>query len=184
MPPAKQQEFMEKYFKLHSDIKQELAAVQKAQAEAVPQEVILPMKTDLGKKIELYRRLTDLLGQKKFSPSTGTVPAPPSQPPAPGVATTAPVSDSNPPNPVPPAPGLAQPSLPSTTGAEPQNPSVPNPTAPPKETYPTEVVAQIHRLMQQQNQQPLTQSGIFPQISHPFPPSSACSSHHAITRIK
>lgn len=167
MPPAKQQEFMEKYLKLQSEIKQEWAAIQKAQADATPPEVLLPMRTDLGKKLELYRRLGTILpGQKKNPASTSTVPGPPSQPPLPGNAiptsTATPATGSNPPNPVPPAPEPVQPPLPSSaTTAALQNPSVPNPIAPMKESQPTEDMAQIRRLMQQQqNQQNLAQQGI------------------------
>ncbi|KAF9650243.1 hypothetical protein BDM02DRAFT_3268153 [Thelephora ganbajun] len=163
MPPAKQQEFMEKYLKLQSEIKQELVAIQKAQADASPPEVLLPMKNDLGKKIELYKRLSTILpGQKKLPASTGTVPGPSSQPPPSGAAiptsTTTPAIDPNHSNPVPPAPEPAQLPIPSTTAVEPQNLSVPN-TMAPKESYPTEVMTQIHRLMQQQNQQSLAQQG-------------------------
>jgi hypothetical protein len=168
---------MEKYLKLQSDIKQELAAVQKAQADAIPPEVILPMKIDLGKKVDIYRRLTVLLGQKKFPPSTGTVPTPSSQPPAPGIAVPASTTtDSNPSNPVPPAPEASHPPLSSNPAAEPQNPNIPNPTLPAKESYPTEVMAQIHRLMQQQNQQ----QGILSRVPHPFSLSPACRCHHTI----
>lgn len=165
MPPAKQQEFMEKYLKLQAEIKQEWAVIQKAQADASPPEVLLSMRTDLGKKLELYRRLGTILpGQKKLPTSTGTVPGPSSQPPPPGVAiptsTTTPVTDPNPSNPVPPAPEPVQPLLPSsTTTTEPQNQNVTNFMAPAKEPYPTEDMAQIRRLMQQQNQQSLAQQG-------------------------
>jgi len=166
MPPAKQQEFMEKYLKLQAEIKQEWTAMQKAQADASPPEVLLSMRTDLGKKLELYRRLGTIIpGQKKAPASTGTAPVPSSQPPPPVAAiptsTTTPATDTNSSNPVPPAPEPAQPALPSTTTTtELQNPSVPNSMAPTKEHYPTEDVAQIRRLMQQQNQQSLAQQGI------------------------
>ena len=164
MPPAKQQEFKEKYLKLQAEIKQELAAVQKAQADATPPEILLPMKNDLGKKIELYRRLGSIIpGQKKLPASTGTAPGPSSQLLPPGTinptSTTTPATDPNPSNPVPPAPEPAQPPPPSsTTKTEPQNLSVPSSVAP--EPYPTEDTAQIRRLMQQHNHQSLAQQGI------------------------
>lgn len=157
MPPAKQQEFMEKHLKLQSEIKREWTAIQKAQGDASPPEVLLSMRTDLGKKLELYKRLNAILpAQKKLPAPTGAAPGPSSQPPPP--VSTLPTSATNPgpSDPVPLAPESGQPPLPSSTAvAEPQNqnPSVPKPVLPPKESYPTEVVAQIHRLMQQQNQQ-------------------------------
>lgn len=161
MPPAKQQEFLEKYLKLQSEIKQELAAMQKAQADPSAPEVTLSMRADIGKKLEIYRRLTTLIGQKKPLASTGVIPGPSSQPPPSGVTipnTTS--TDPNPSNPIPPTPDTAQPPLPSTTAAEPQNSNLTNPAVPSKESYPAEVAAQIHRLMQQQNKQNLAQQGI------------------------
>jgi hypothetical protein len=158
MPPAKQQEFVEKYLKLQAEIKQEWAAIQKAQADASPPEVLLSMRTDLGKKLELYRRLGTILpGQKKTPASTGTAPGPSSQPPPQGATiptpTTTPATDPNPSNPIPPASEPAQPPPPSATTADLQNPSVPNSMAPSKEPFHAEDTAQTRRLMQQQTQQ-------------------------------
>lgn len=162
VPLTQQQEVTEKHIRLYSEIKQQVALVQKAQADGASPEVFHAMKVDLGKKIELYKRLSTFLA--KLSPSTGTVPAPSSQPPPPRVAvpasTTTPTTDSNASNPVPPAPETAQPPLPSTAAAELQHLTVPNPALPAKESYPTEAAAHPHRLMQQQNQQPLAQQGI------------------------
>lgn len=183
MTPAKQQELMEKYFKLNSDIKQDIAAVHKAEADAISPEIILSMRTDVGKKLELFRRLTVFLGQKKLPPSAGTVLAPSIQPPPPGVAvpapTTTPATESN-----PPAPEPTKPPLPSAAADEQQNLNVPNLTLPAKISHPTEAVAQAHRLMQQQNQQPLAQQGDLSQISRSSPPSPACRRHHTTTSGK
>ena len=188
MPVAKRQELFEKYLKLQSDIKQGLAAVKKAHADSIPPEVILPMKTDVTKKIDLYKRLTLFFNQNKSPASTGTVPTPSSQPHPPGVtiptSTTTPATDLNPSNPLPSGPELTQPHLPSTAMAQPQNLNVPNPTLPNQEQYPTEVVNQNHRLRQQQNQQSLPQQGIFSQNFSVFSPSPACRRHHTIARGK
>lgn len=169
MPPDKQKEFKERYQKLQLDIKEGLAAVQNAKAGSTSQEVIRALQSDVVKKMGLYKQLTDLLGQKKTPASTATVPTPSSHLPPAGTAiptsTTTQSTDSDPSNPVPPAPEPTQPPLPSTTVAELQNSNVPTSTAPTKESYPTEVVAQIHRLMQQQNQQTTGQQGILSQIS-------------------
>ena len=184
MPPAKQQEFMEKYLKLQSEIKREWIAVQKAQADSSPPEVLLPMRNDLGRKLELYRRLNAILPVPKNPPaSAGTAPGPSSQSSPPVVAVPTPattVTNSNPPNHVPPAPEPTQPSLPpSTATTELQNPSGPNSALPPKEPYSGEAMAQIHRLMQQQNQQ--STSFRFSRISF-FLPTRRC--HHPITHGK
>lgn len=154
---------MEKHLKLQSEIKREWAAVQKAQADACPPEVLIPMRTDLGKKLELYKRLSAILPAQKRPPEpTGAVPGPSSQPPPPVTATpTSTVTlaaDPVPSEPGPVAPEPAQlPPPPSITATELQNPSVPNPIIPP-----TEVTTQTHRAIQQQNQPNLTQPGILP----------------------
>jgi len=157
---------MEKHLKLQSEIKREWAAIQKAQADASPPEVLLPMRTDLGKKLELYKRLTAILPpQKRLPESTGTTPGPSSQPPPPVAAiptsTVTSAAGPGPSEPVPlvPAPAHLPPPS-STTAAELQNPSVLNPVIPTKDSYPTETTAQIHRPMQQQNQPSLIQPGI------------------------
>lgn len=182
MPSAKQQEFMEKYSKLQSDIKQGLLILQKAQADSYPPEVISSMKTELGKKVELYGRLSALLGRKKPPASTSTVPAPSSQPPPPGVpiptSTATPATDSNHTNPVPPAPEPTQPP-PTATAAEVQNQSGSHSTVPTKESHPAEVATQVHRVIQQ-SQHNAAQQGISPQISL-FLSLTSCRWQHAIT---
>jgi len=163
MPPAKQQEFMEKHLKLQSEIKREWVAIQKAQADGGPPEVILPMRTDLGKKLELYKRLTAILAaQKRLPESTGTTPGPSSQPPpvaATPTSTATSAADLGPSEPGPLASEPAQLPPPSTAAAE---PSVQKSGIPPKDSYPAEATTQIHRPMQQQTQQSLAQPGIFP----------------------
>lgn len=160
---------MEKYRKLQEEIREGLAIVKGANTGSVSQEVIRAKRDEVVRKMGLYQQLTALLGQKKTPASTATVPTPPSHPPPAGTAiptsTTTQSTDSNPSNPVPPAPEPTQPPLPSTTVAELQNPNVPTSMGPTKESYPPEVVAQIHRLMQQQNQQTTGQQGILSQIS-------------------
>ena len=157
---------MEKYLKLHSEIKQEYLALQKAQADASPPEVVLTMRTELAKKLDLYRRLGSFLpGQKKLPASSSIAPGSSSQPPPPGVTvpipTTMPTADPTPSNPVPPVPEPAQPSIPPPmTTTEPQKPSVSNSTVPTKEPYPVEETPQIRHPTQQQNQQSLPQQGI------------------------
>lgn len=185
MPPAKQQDFMEKYLKLQSEVGRGVAILQKAHADATPQEVILQMKTDLGKKFELYKRFAVLLGPKKPPPSTGAVLAPASQPPPPGAAVptskTTPPAESDSSNSLPPALGSIRAPLPSTAATEPQDP---NPTLPTMEPHPTETVAPIHRLMQQQNQQSPVHQGILSQIYHPSSLSPPHRRHHTTTRGK
>ena len=163
IPPAKQQEFIEKHLKLQSEIKREWVAIQKAQADGSPPEVLLPMRTDLGKKLELYKRLTAILpAQKRLPESAGTTLGTPSQPPPPVAATptsTATLTvDPGPSDPGPLAPEPTQLPPLSTAAAE---PSVQNSIIPPKDSYPAEVTTQIHRLTQQ-TQQSLAQPGIFP----------------------
>jgi hypothetical protein len=159
MPPAKQQEFMEKFLKLQSELKQEWATVQRAQTDGSPPDVLLRMRTDLGKKLNLYRQLSAIIpGQKQPPTSTGTAPAPSlqSSPHVPAIPTSTTTSATEPhhSNPAPPAPEPAKlPPSSSTMTAEIQNPSVPNSVLPPKEPYSPEIVTQLHRLMQQQHQQ-------------------------------
>jgi hypothetical protein len=165
MPPAKKQEFLEKYSKLHSEIKQEYLVLQKVQTDSTPPEVVLAMKTEFGKKVDLYRRLSTFLpNQKKLPASTGTAPGPSSQPPPPGgivPTTTAPATGPTPSNPALPVPEPAQPPLPPlVTATELQKPNVSNSIAPTKEPYPVEETPQIRPQTQQQNQQSLPHQGI------------------------
>ena len=157
---------MEKHLKLQSEIKGEWAAIQKAQADGSTQEVLLPMKTDLGKKLELYKRLTAILAaQKRLPESTGTIAGPSSQPPPVAVTPTSTATsavDPGPSEPGPLAPEPAQLPPPPTAATE---PSIQNSIIPPKGSYPAEVTTQIQRVMQQQTQQSLAQSGIFPYVS-------------------
>ena len=158
---------MEKHLKLQSEIKREWVAIQKAQADGSPPEVLLPMRTDIGKKLELYKRLTAILSaQKRLSEPTDTTPGPSSQPPPPVAVTPTPTTtstaDPGPSEPGPLAPEPAQPPLSSTTAAE---QSVQSSTIPPKDSYPSEVTTQIHHPIQQQTPQSVTQPGIFPYVS-------------------
>lgn len=168
LPPAKQQDFMERYFKLQSDIKQGLAAVQKAQADASPPEVVLPMKTDLGKKVELYKKLTTFLNQMRHTASTGVAPVPP-QLPVVSIpdSTNIPTAETNTSNPVPFPSEPIQP-LPSIAPTEPQNQNSPTHTAPARESQLTEVTAQIYRPIHQHNNQGFVQEGISSQTAHPL----------------
>ena len=177
MPAAKQQEFMEKYLKLQSEIKREWAVLQKAQTDGIPPEVLLPMKTDLGKKLEIYKRLSAILPVPKNLPTpTGVAPGPSSQPSPPVIATPTPTTtsatDPNPSNTVPPAPEPAQLSPPSSaTTAEVQNQNVPNSILPPTEA--------IHHPTQPQNQQ-----GTSFRLSLFSSPLSTHRWHRPITRGK
>lgn len=167
MPLSKRQEFMEKYHRLCFDLKQEYAAYRKAQVDGTSPEVILTMKADVTKKLEFYKLLSAYV-PKDLLPSTGAAPAPSSQPPFPSVSapSTTPATGSSLLNLVPPALEPTQPPPPPTAATEPQNL---NPTIPTKESHPTEVVAQTHRPMQQQNHQQLPQQSNLFYSFHLFP---------------